>query len=241
MVPYSFTFVESGLAPREVRPCPLSTLAQSLEPSYLLLSTGTMEPPNHFPKMLGLMRISSGSTLLKPWLILPISLTHETQNSVEITNGLSSEEATPELFPLGSKVFTQTMLLLPGPLQELSTPFKTSLLSILTSSTLPNRVVIHAPKLSKISQPKLITFSIQELLINRPSFLILLEILTLRSSMVILCSLLLIFLQWVFSMDKELSYVICLPLIASKRTHLEILRSMLVSKVLQYLIMMLQF
>jgi len=150
--------VESGLALREARPCPLSILAPSLEPSYLLLSIGTMELPNHSLKMLGLMRISSGLTLLKPWLILPISLTQETQNSVEITNGLSSEEATQELFPLGSKVFTQTTLLLHGPLQELSMLFKTSLLSILTSSTLPSRVVTHAPKLSKTSQLKSITF-----------------------------------------------------------------------------------
>jgi len=58
--------------------------------------------------------------------------------------------------------------------------------------------------------------------------------------MVTSCSLLQIYSQWVFSMDKELRCVICLPLIASKRTHRVTLRSMLVSKVLQYLIMMLQ-
>ena len=75
--------------------------------------------------------------------------------------------------------------------------FKTSLLSILTSSTLPSRVVTHAPKLSKTSQLKWITFSILELLINRPSFSILLETLTLRLSMVTSCSLLLIYSQWV--------------------------------------------
>jgi hypothetical protein len=50
---------------------------------------------------------------------------------------------------------------------------------------------------------------ILELLISRPSFLKLLEIPTLISSMVTSCSLLLTFSQWVFSMDKELRCVIC--------------------------------